>query len=143
MLLETLFLLFHLFCNVHFELIWLIEFQNKTKIEIIGFFAFSICLRFMNYRFVAYRLVRCWFRLLTRPWLDTDIHNKHFICLQDVFKTSLRHVLKTSSRRFARCFQDFFNTYLLDVFKTYLQDISKTSCKTKNYYAEDVLKTSS
>ena len=46
MLLETSFLLSHLFCNVHFELIWLTEFQNKTNIEIIGFqliyFGFSL-----------------------------------------------------------------------------------------------------
>ena len=30
--------------------------------------------------------------------LDTDIPSKHFVCLQDVFKTSSRHVFKTSSR---------------------------------------------
>ena len=40
--------------------------------------------------------------------LDTDIPGKHFVCLQDVLKTSsrclqdmyLRHVSKTSWRRF-------------------------------------------
>ena len=37
MLFETLFLVPHLFYNVDFELIQLIEFQNKTNIEIIGF----------------------------------------------------------------------------------------------------------
>ena len=37
MLLKTSFLLPHLFCNVDFEIILLIEFQNKTNIEIIGF----------------------------------------------------------------------------------------------------------
>ena len=37
MLLKTSFLLPHLFCNVDFEMILLIEFQNKTNIEIIGF----------------------------------------------------------------------------------------------------------
>ena len=37
MLLKASFLLPHLFCNVDFELIQLIEFQNKTKKEIIGF----------------------------------------------------------------------------------------------------------
>ena len=37
MLLKTSFLLPHLFCNVDFELIWLIEFLNKKSIEIIGF----------------------------------------------------------------------------------------------------------
>ena len=39
--------------------------------------------------------------------LDTDIPSKHFVCLQDVFKTSSRHAFKTSWRRlqevFARC----------------------------------------
>ena len=37
MLLKTSFLSPHLFCNVDFELIWLIEFLNKKSIEIIGF----------------------------------------------------------------------------------------------------------
>ena len=37
MLLKTSFLLPHLFCNVDFEIILLIEFQNMTNIEIIGF----------------------------------------------------------------------------------------------------------
>ena len=37
MLLKTSFILPHLFCNVEFELILLIEFQNKTNIEINGF----------------------------------------------------------------------------------------------------------
>ena len=37
MLLKTLVLLRHLLCNVDFESIQLIEFQNKTHIEIIGF----------------------------------------------------------------------------------------------------------
>ena len=46
--------------------------------------------------------------------------SNYFLCLQDIFKTSSRHV-----------------------FKRYLQDVFKTSWKTKNCYAEDVLKTSS
>ena len=37
MLLETSFLLPHLFCNVDFELIRSIEFQNTTDIEIVWF----------------------------------------------------------------------------------------------------------
>ena len=40
MLLKTClktFLLPHLFCNVDFEIFLLIEFQNKTNIEILGF----------------------------------------------------------------------------------------------------------
>ena len=37
MLLKTSFLLPHLFFNVDFEIILLIEFSNKTNIETIGF----------------------------------------------------------------------------------------------------------
>ena len=37
MLRKTLFLLSHLFCNVDFDIIRLIEFQNKTNIEFVGF----------------------------------------------------------------------------------------------------------
>ena len=106
-LLETSFLLSHLFCNVDFELIRLIEFQNKTNIEIIGFVwvhnTFWIPLRFVKYRFMRYRFFRYWFRVFRRPWLDTDIQSKHFVCLQYVSKTSSRHVFKT-------CLQDVFKT---------------------------------
>ena len=52
--------------------------------------------------------------------LDTDIPSKHFVCLQDVFKTSLRHIFKT-------CHQDVFKICPQDVFKTCLQDVLKTS----------------
>ena len=34
--LKTSIFLPHLFCNVDFEIILLIEFQNKTNIEIVG-----------------------------------------------------------------------------------------------------------
>ena len=110
----------------------------------------------MKYRFVRYRFVRHWFRFVSRPWLDTDIRSKHFVCLQDVFKiclqdlfkTSSRHVFNTSSRRLQRNNSSPSKTSsrclarcLQDVFKTYLQDVFKTSWKTKNCYAEDVLKT--
>ena len=37
MLFKTSFLLPHLFCNVDFEIIRLIELQNETNVEIIGF----------------------------------------------------------------------------------------------------------
>ena len=37
MLLKTSFFLPHLFCNVDFEIILLIEFQSKTNIETTGF----------------------------------------------------------------------------------------------------------
>ena len=75
--------------------------------------------------------------------LDTDIIGKLFVCLHNVFKTSSRYVFKTSSRH-------VFKTSSRHVFKTpsrhlarCLQDVFKTSWKTKNCYAEDMLKTSS
>ena len=71
--------------------------------------------------------------------LDTDIPSKHFVCFQDVLKTSSRHVFKTSSRY-------VFKTSSRHVFKTSSRRLqrnnfssSKTSWKTKNYYAKDVL----
>ena len=39
-------------------------------------------------------------------FLDTDITSKHFVCLQDVLKTSSRYLLRTSSRRLEDVFQD-------------------------------------
>ena len=93
--------------------------------------------------------------------LDTDISNKHFVCFQDVLKTSSRHVFKTSWRRLqrnnflssktsSRSFEDVFKSScemstrrLQEVFKTYLQNVFKRSWKIKHFYTEDVLKTSS
>ena len=88
--------------------------------------------------------------------LDTDIPSKHFVCFQDVLKTSSRHVFKTSSKH-------VFKTSSRHVLKTTwrslqrnnlssskascemssrrFQDVFKTSWKTKNCYTEDVLKT--
>ena len=115
----------------------------------------------MKYRFV---------RFVSGPWLDTDIPSKHFVYLQGVFKTSSRHVFKTYSRHVlkassrhvfktssrhvfktsSRCLQH--NNFspsktssrrLQDAIKTYLQDVFKASGKTKIFYAEDVLNTSS
>ena len=100
----------------------------------------------MKYSFLRYRFARYWIRFVSRPWLDTNIPSKSFVCLQDVFKRSSRHVFKTSSRRLER--KNFSSSKtswrrLQDVFKTCLQDVFKTSWKTKTCYAEDVLKTSS
>ena len=118
------------------------------------------------------KFVRYWFRFASKPWLGTIIPSKHFVCLQDVFKTSSRHVFKTpsghvfkmcsrrlqrnsflSSKTSSRCLQDVFRTscemssirfqnVLRDVFKTPSRRICKTSGKTKNCYAEDMLKKS-
>ena len=64
-----------------------------------------------------------------------------FVGLQDVLKTSSRHVLKTSSTRLQR------NNFMSSKtswrrFQDLSQDVLKTSWKTKNCYAEDVFKTS-
>ena len=83
--------------------------------------------------------------------LDTDIHNKYFVCLQNVLQTSSRHVFKTSWRHLQRSNFSSFKTsprLLQDVFKRYLQDVFETFSrrpgrKAKNCYDEDVLKTSS
>ena len=81
-------------------------------------------------------------------FLDTDIPGKHFVCLQDVLKTYTEDVLKIY-------LEDVLKTCLQGVFKTCLQcknfsssktssrRLCKTSWKTKNCYAEGVLKTSS
>ena len=75
--------------------------------------------------------------------LDTDIPSKHFAHLQDV---SSRRFQGMSSRRL----QDVLDVTIFclprrlqDIFKTCLQNVFKTSWKTKNCYAENVLKTSS
>ena len=69
--------------------------------------------RFMKYRFVRHRLGKYWFRFVSRPWLDADIPSKYFFL-------SPRRLQDMSAR---------------SIFKTFL--------KTKNCYAEEVLKTSS
>ena len=66
-------------------------------------------------KLVRFRFVKYRFVRYTLDLADTDIPFTHFICFQNVLKTCL-----------ARC----------------LQDVSKTSWKTKNCYAEDVLKMS-
>ena len=55
--------------------------------------------------------------------MENDLTQQTFAALQDVLKTFSRHLLKTSS--------------------TCLQHNNFTSCKTKNYYVDDVFKTSS
>ena len=125
----------------------LLVFQNKTNIEIIGFHLmhFGFALDSSDIDLLNIDLLD-----IHSDLLDRDIPCKQFVCLQDVFKTSSRHVIKmssrhvfkkswrrlqcsnfssskTSSRRLARCLQDVFKTSSQDVFKTFwrrLQDIS-------------------
>ena len=107
---------------------------------------FWICLRYVRYRFVRYRFVRYRFR-----FVRYSIPRGHFVCLQDVFKTSSKHVFKTY-------FQDVFSItifslpgcledVLRDVFDrrhgVFASHLQLMSWKAKNCYTEDVLKTSS
>ena len=72
--------------------------------------------------------------------LDTDIPSKHFVCLQDVLKTSSRYGLKTSSRRLqdmsSRRLKDVFSvsifllpSLLQDIFGRRLQEVFKKSSR--------------
>ena len=65
--------------------------------------------------------------------LDTDIPSKHFVCLQDVLKTSSRHVFKTSSRYVFKTSSRLFSVTIFRLprrFQDVLQDVLKTSWKT-------------
>ena len=83
----------------------------------------------MKYIIVRYRFLRYWFRFVSRLWLDTDIPSKHFVWLQDVFKTSSRHVFKTSSSRFQRNNFSPSNFCAEDVLKTPWRHVLKTSSR--------------
>ena len=156
MLLENSFLFPYLFCNVEFKFSWfynpeqsseililkieiLLESQNKTDIQIIGF-------QLMHFGFVLdLSDIDLWNIALLDTHIDllnTDIPSKQLVCLLNVFKTSIRHVFKTSSRHV----QDVFKTCLQDVSKTssakqffVLQDVFKTSCKMSSRRLQDVL----
>ena len=131
MWLKTSFLLPHLFCHVNFEIILLIEFENKTNWVLIN--AFWIRLRFVKYRFLRHRFIKYWFRFLSRPWINADV----LVNILFLSKTSLRRLQDISSR----CLQDVFSVTIFafqdlfkmssrrlqDVLKTYLQDVLKTS----------------
>ena len=100
--------------------------------------------------------------------LDRDIPSKHFVCLQDVLKTSSRHVFKTSSRhvfktswrrlqhnnfsssktssrRLEGVLREVLRTssrFLQDVFARRLQDVLENVWLLRWRRVEDVLKTS-
>ena len=60
--------------------------------------------------------------------LDTDIFSKHFVSLQDVWKTSTRHVFKTSTRHiFKTSTRHIFKTSTRHIFKTSPRHVFKTS----------------
>ena len=83
----------------------LLMFQNKTNIGIIGF-------ELIHFRFALDSSdIDLWnIYLLDDTHLDllhTDIPSKHFLCLQDVLKTSSRHVTSTSSRHVFKTFSRY------------------------------------
>ena len=85
--------------------------------------------------------------------LDTDIPSKHFVCLQDVLKTSSTYfvdVFNITIFRLPKCLQDAFKTSLQDekflrwrrfedVFKTCLKDVFKASWRPTNLLSSDFL----
>ena len=130
MLLKTSFSLAHLFCNVQFEfslfhntqqsleiLIFkiemLLEFQNKTNIDIIGF-------KLMHFGFA---LVLSDIDLGNIDLLDTDIPSKPLVSLQDALKTSSRHVFKTSSRNVFKTTSRHLSRRLQDMSSRSLEDV--------------------
>ena len=76
----------------------LLVFQNKTNIEIVGFYLirFRFALDSSN--------IDMWMLDTHLDLLDTNIPGKHFVFLQDVLKTSSRHVFKTSSKHVLKTF---------------------------------------
>ena len=78
--------------------------------------------------------------------LHTDIPSKQFICLQDVLKTSSRHVFKKSSKHiFEMASRHFFKTSSSYVLKTSWRRLQRNnflSSKTSSRHFQEVLKTS-
>ena len=109
-------------------------FQNKANIEIIKFkvtyFGFALDLSDMD-------LWKIDLLDTHLDFLDTDITSKHFVCLQEVLKTSSRYVFKTPSRH-------VFKTSSRHFFKTSwrrLQRNNFSSSKASSRRLEDVFKT--
>ena len=123
------------------------------KSDIIIVFIYVFCISYISYRLLYVEDFTLKHLLLCEIWPAFIL--KLFKCpqqtlvgLEDVFKTSSRHVLKTSSTRLQRNNFTSSKTSWRRLPKTswrrledLLQDVLKMSWKTKNCYAEDVLKT--
>ena len=123
-LFKTSFLLPHLFCNVDFELIRLIEFQNKTNIEIIGFLL-------MHFGFSSDSLnIDLWDLLDT----DLDLLVGHGLIqippINTVFvsKTYSRRIQDISSRRLQVTSSRRVQVFGLTIFRVEMS--SRRICKT-------------
>ena len=66
--------------------------------------------------------------------LDTDIPSKHFVCLQDVLKTSSRYVFKTSSRHVFSVTIFRLPRRLEDVFMYLARCLQRRFCKTQDVF---------
>ena len=78
-------------------------------------------------------------------YLKKEWTQRTFVGLEDVLKTSSRHILKTSSLRLHYVFSVtifLLPRHLQDVLKASCEDVLKTSWKIKHCYAKDVFKTS-
>ena len=88
-------------------------FQKKTNIEIIGFklvhFGFSLVLSDIDLQNIG--LLDTHLDLL-----DTNIPSNLFVSLQDILKTSSRHLFKTSSIHVSRHLRDMSLRHFQDVF---------------------------
>ena len=62
--------------------------------------------------------------------LDKDIPSKHFVCLQDVFKTCLQDAFNTSSRRLGR-----WKIVALNTFWRRFQDMSSRRLQDQQMFA--------
>ena len=111
-LLKTLILLPHLFCNVEFEFSWFHNTEQPSEILILKIEMLLEFQKKMNIETIGFKLMHFWFALVSSDidlgnidlldthldFLDKDIPSKTFASLQYALKTSFRHVFKTSSR---------------------------------------------
>ena len=151
MLLKTSFLLTHLFCNVEFDFIWF--HNNQTVVRDFNSQNRNAWVSRSEEYWNYWVLINAfWIRLDLSDidiWdidlsdtdldlLDKDIPSKHFVCLQDVFKTSSRHIFKTSSSRIQDVFARRLGRRKIFTLKTFwrrrqdmswrpLQDVFKTN----------------
>ena len=113
----------------------LLVFQNKTNIEIIGFYLmhFGFALDSSDIDLWNTDLLGTYLDLL-----DTDIPKKHFVCLQNVFKTCLQDVFSVTIFRLPRRLEDVFSVTIFRLPRR-LQDVLREVLKTSSRCLQDVL----
>ena len=151
MLLKTSFLLPYLFCNVEFDFTWF--HNNQTVVKDFNSQNRNAWVSRSEEYWNYWVLINAfWIRLDLSDidmWdvdlsdtdldlLDKDIPSKHYVGLQDVFKTCLQNVFKS-------CLQDVLKTSskrLQDVFARRIQDILEDEKLLRWRRFEDVFETS-